>query len=95
MKTETKKMNFFILQAQRFEESRFAAMAILITLQSCLASIAAMFSLQTENTVFLSLAAMTTMGSNALFIAQASAKACIIAFYLCILVNGLIILTNL
>ncbi len=74
-------------QAIRFEEARFALMTILMTAQSCLGSIAAMFALEQDNTVLLALSAAVTMGSNSAFIAQAPGKWCLVIFYLSVLVN--------
>jgi hypothetical protein len=75
-------------QAQHFENARFGWMAILITIQSCLGAIACLYiSHDAAAVVPLAIGAAVTMGSNALFIALASAKVCLIGFYISVLVN--------
>ncbi len=91
---EQRELNWFERQALQFEESRFAAMTILLTLQSCIGSIAVMFALQQEAIIQLCLSAVVTMGANSLFIAQGPAKWCIGSFYVSIILNFTIILFN-
>lgn len=91
---EHTELNWFERQALQFEESRFAAMTILLTLQSCIGSIAVMFALQHDSVIQLSLSAALTMGANSLFIAQSPAKWCLGSFYISIAVNLLIIIFN-
>jgi len=91
---EQKELNWFDRQALQFEESRFAAMTILLTLQSCIGSIAVMFALQHDAVVQLCLSAAVTMGANSLFIAQGPAKWCLGSFYISIIVNLIIIFFN-
>ena len=78
-------------QVKAFEFNRFALMAILITLQSCLGSITAMFSLQHDNYLTLAIVAALTMGANSAFIAQASAKTYLAFFYTSVVVNFVLI----
>jgi len=93
MKTEiTKNTTWFDKQAMKFEETRFAGMAILITAQSCWGSVATMFALKAENVVLLAICAAITMASNAAFIAQANAKWCLRIFYASIVTNLVILL---
>lgn len=74
-------------QVKAFEFNRFALMAILITLQSCIGSLTAMLSLQHDNYVTLAIVAALTMGANSVFIAQAPAKTCLGFFYAGLLIN--------
>ncbi len=71
---------WFTKQAVSFENTRFASMSMLIIVQSCIASV-----------YLLATSAALAMGSNAVFIAQGSAKLCLIIFYLSLLVNILFI----
>lgn len=89
--------SFFNLswQAARFEEARFGWMSILMTAQSCVGAIACMFILlNNAHVVWLALCAAVTMGSNAMFIGLASARACLITFYLSAIVNTVFIILN-
>jgi hypothetical protein len=75
-------------QAAKFERSRFAWMAMLITFQSCLGSITCASILQNHSSdVALATCAMLSMGSNALLIALAPPKWCLVGFYLSVFVN--------
>lgn len=86
---------WFKKQVAKFENARFGWMTIYITAQSCLGAIAVMYVLQNNaNDILLSISAAITMASNALFIAQAPGKWCLITFYLSVLINALIILFN-
>lgn len=87
-------MNWFQKQAASFEKSRFGAMAALLTAQSCFGSIAAMYSLKTESYVLLAICANITMASNGAFIAQVSAKWCLVLFYLSVVTNLVILILN-
>lgn len=84
-------MKWFDKQAADFEISRFGAMTLMITLQSCLGSIAAMYTLATNSFIALGIVAFVTMASNAAFISQVSAKWCLRFFYLSIFVNCLVL----
>jgi len=84
-------MKWFDKQAADFEISRFGAMTLMMTLQSCLGSIAAMYSLVTNSFIALAIVAIVTMTSNAAFISQVSAKWCLRLFYLSIFVNCLVL----
>ncbi len=82
-------------QAQKFEDARFGMMCMYIIIQSCIASIAAMFVLQNHaHIALLSTTAALAMGTNALFIAQGKAKLCLGAFYISVIVNTLFIIFN-
>lgn len=88
-------MNWIKKQEEWFEEARFGAMTLMITFQSCLGSVAAMYALKLDNVVILATVAALTMASNAMFIAQAEAKYCLYAFYTSIVVNTLLLITTL
>ncbi len=86
----------FAEQVRGFEQARFGWMAIMLTLQSCVGAIACMMiQLNGGSVIALSVCAAVTMGSNAMFIALASGRVCLIAFYLSLAVNTAFILTNL
>ncbi len=89
MKTE--KSNWLGTQAIRFEENRYGAMALMMTFQSCLGSVAAMLAMKDDNYLLLSFCAMFTMGANAAFIALAPAKWCLGVFYASVVVNAAVI----
>lgn len=95
MNTQTHTLTWLDKQAMNFEEKRFALMTIYLTVQSCLGGIVAMTALQIDNAPTLIIASAITMGSNALLIAQAPAKWCVIAFYLSIISSALMIAVNL
>jgi len=85
----------FNKQAASFESARFGWMAMAITLQSCLGSVACMFIQQNNASVFMLIAcAGLTMGSNAMFISLAPPKWCVASFYLSLFVNTVFILIN-
>lgn len=93
----SKSQNFltrwFANQQIVFEETRFGRMVIFLTLQSCVGSIAAMLALQNGTGDWaLITAAAVTMWSNSMFIAQASARWCLLIFYLSLVVNTTLIL---
>ena len=92
--TPEKHLNWFQKQSINFEKSRFGAMSALLTFQSCFGSVAAMYSLKTNNFVLLGICAYVTMASNGAFIAQVSAKWCLILFYLSVVTNLTILLIN-
>ena len=90
-------LKWYSLKAQEkgFENARFGWMAILLTLQSCVGAIACMFvSLNGSSITFLAIGAAVTMGSNALFIALASPRLCLLGFYLSIMVNVALVLVT-
>ncbi|MBX7094470.1 MAG: hypothetical protein K1X56_07110 [Flavobacteriales bacterium] len=91
--SESASLGWLELQSQKFEEGRFAWMTILITFQSCLGSIACMYLLKGNSTAWLLAGcAMITMASNAMFIAQAPGKICLLVFYASVLINTLLII---
>lgn len=92
--TSKTKLNWFQKQITSFERSRFGAMAALLTAQSCFGSIAAMYSLKTQSYILLAICANITMASNGAFIAQVSAKWCLILFYLSVFINLGILIIN-
>jgi hypothetical protein len=88
-------MSWFTKQADLFENGRLGLMAILITLQSCVGSIACMYILQNgAGEVPLAVCAALTMGCNAILIAQANAKLCVAALYVSLIINALLIAWN-
>ena len=85
----------FNKQADHFEATRFGMMAMYIVIQSCLASIACMYVLQANASIWqLCTCASLAMASNAVFIAQGSSKMCMATFYLSLVVNSILILMN-
>jgi hypothetical protein len=86
----------FNKQATTFEAGRFGWMAILIMAQSCLGSAACMYILKNNASTFtLATCAAITMGANAMFIALAKPKICLIAFYISVILNTVFIIQNL
>jgi hypothetical protein len=85
-------MSLMERQKQWFEINRFGAMTLMITAQSCLGSVAVMYILKLDNVVMLATVAVVTMASNAMFIAQAEAKYCLITFYMSIIVNTVLLI---
>lgn len=86
---------WFEKQVTNFEKARFFWMTIYITLQSCLGSVAAGLILANNaHVLVLCACAAVTMASNAVFIAQGSAKLCLLTFYSSILLNTIIIILN-
>ncbi|MES2592828.1 MAG: hypothetical protein V4608_13175 [Bacteroidota bacterium] len=93
--TTNVKATWFSKQAENFEKTRLGWMAIYITVQSCVGSIACMYILQNAaNDSMLITAAVLTMLSNAVFIAQGPGKICLAFFYLSIALNALFIVLN-
>lgn len=82
----------FNRQAEAFEKSRFAMMAMLMIIQSCIGSIACMYVLHDTGYWMLAACVFATMGTNALFIAQAEARLCVGMTYVSIFVNTLLII---
>ncbi len=83
-------------QIQYFEKNRYGMMSFYLVLVSCLGSIAVMEVLKvSDSIVLLSLAAGITMASNSACIAQASAKSCVYIFYVALVVNVTIIISQL
>ena len=93
VQSATEKIGWLTKQSQNFEKARFGWMAMYLTMQSCLGSIAAAMLLQNyANDFLLALCAVITMISNAVFIAQASARLCLITFYVSIIINTILII---
>lgn len=87
--------NWFTNQAVKFEKARFFWMAIYITAQSCLGSIACGFILQNgADILMLCTCAAITMMSNAMFIALAPPKVCLAIVYLSFILNTFFIIIN-
>lgn len=83
-------------QMALFEKSRFGLMALMLTAQSCIGGVAAMFIMQNGmNVVELCIVSMATMGANAVMIAQADAKTCIVSFYISNIISIGFIIANL
>jgi hypothetical protein len=88
MKTEINTtQNWFQKQAIQFDQSRFGVMTILITIQSCLGSIAASYAIKEDELFVGTICTAITMASNAAFISQISAKLCLAIFYAGVLLN--------
>jgi len=94
MKEQTNKITWFSNQAAKFEESRYGAMALMLTFQSCLGSAAAMYALKMDSYLLLSFCAVSTMGSNAALIALAPPKWCLAAFYSSVSISLIVIFLN-
>ncbi len=91
----TSNVGWFQNQVIKFENARFFWMAVYLTAQSCIGSIAAGLLLANNaNVVLLCTCAALTMASNSVFIAQGSGKVCLITLYLSVLLNVIIIVTN-
>jgi len=96
MKAEVKtNSNWFESQVDYIENNKFGAMALIMTAQSCWGSIAAMFTLFTQNYVLLGISATVTMATNAAFIAQSPTKIGLIITYVSVLTNLLILIFGL
>jgi hypothetical protein len=84
--------NWLTKRAAKLEKSRFGILAMYNAMQSCVGSIAVMKILQNDAGLFLlGTTTALTMVSNSVFIAQGSSKLCLLAFYLSIVVNNIII----
>ena len=100
MTAKTKTMNnenfivrWFNGQVEEFETSRFGRMVIFLTLQSCVGSVACMLGIQAgAGDWALIVGAGITMWSNAMFIAQTSAKWTLIIFYISLIINTALII---
>lgn len=87
---------WFNEQAIKFEEARFFWMALYMTAQSCLGSVACGFILKNHASIFmLCTCAAITMASNAVLIALGSPKLCLAIVYLSFFLNTIFILINL
>ena len=88
-------MSWLDKQAEKFENARFFWMAVYLTVQSCLGSVACGFILMNDaSIIMLSSCAAITMGCNAVLIAQGPGKWCVLSFYASILVNTIFIIVN-
>lgn len=86
---------WFDKQAAIFEKSRFFWMAIYLTSQSCLGSVACGFILQNNaSTLELGVCAALSMGSNSVLIALGPPKWCLVTVYLSFIVNTIFIIMN-
>lgn len=94
-RTTISRKSWFQRNVEQFEKSRFGMMTILITLQSCIGSIAAMSSLMHSSFILLGICAFITMASNAAFIAQTTSAWCLRFFYASTIINTAIVLINL
>jgi len=82
-------------RALDFENARFFWMAVYITSQSCLGSVACMYILKNNGSdILLATGAMVTMGCNAILIAQGPSKWCLISFYISVILNTILIVLN-
>ncbi len=94
-KTQEIKNNWYQKQLANYEVNRYGAMTLMITLQSCWGSIAAMYSLVNESFISLGIVAVMTLASNAAFIAQSPAKWCLNIFYTSLIVSTIVLFVNL
>ena len=94
-KTQNIKNNWYQKQLANYEANRYGAMTLMITLQSCWGSIAAMYSLVNENFISLGIVAVMTLASNAAFIAQSPAKWCLNTFYASLIISTIVLIINL
>jgi hypothetical protein len=86
---------WFKNQVAKFERSRLGWMAMYITAQSALGSIACMYLLQNNaSDIMLITCAIVTMACNSVFIAQGPGKWCLPLFYISIFLNSIFILLN-
>lgn len=94
METKSEKLtnNWFDKQAQSFEDNRFGATALMIIVQCCWGSAAAMYSLKSDNIILLGLCIIVSMTSNVAFIAPTTPKWCLTFFYTSIITNLFILL---
>lgn len=95
MKT-TVKQTWLDRQVGHFEETPFAAMALIITAQSCWGSIAAAMAVSSTHVfsnVLLMFCAVSTIVTNAVCISQSPARWCIITTLISVSINALIIAT--
>lgn len=88
-------LNWFNRMAVQYDKSRYGAMAIMMTAQSCLGSVACLYILRGDaGTAMLTTGVMATMMSNSLFIAQSPAKWTIAGFIASIVINTALIGLN-
>jgi hypothetical protein len=93
--SQNRSNSWFNEQSIKFEESRFFWMAVYMTAQSCLGSIACGFILQNHAHIFmLCTCAAITMGCNAILIALGPPKLCLTIVFLSFLLNTIFILIN-
>lgn len=84
---------WFTKKAEAFDKGRFVWSTLLLTLQSCLGSVACMYIFKSNaGDTALSLSAIITMVANSVFLAQAPAKWCLAITYFSMLLNLVIIL---
>ena len=88
-------MNWIAKQEEAFDKYRFGAMTLMITIQSCVGGIAAYLCIIQDLWSLVGIAAFLAMGSNALFIAQAKAKLCLIGFYISMVFHTIFIIIGL
>lgn len=87
-------MGFITKQEETFDKYRFGIMSIMVMVQSSYLSLAAYLSILNDNWFFVSIAAVSSMGANAMFLAQAKARVCLIGFWLSMAIGTIIILVN-
>lgn len=88
-------MEWFVKQEEAFDKYRFGAMTLMITIQSCIGGVAAYMAILHDLWSLVGIAAFLSMGSNAMFIAQAKANICIIGFYASVIINTIFIIIGL
>ena len=84
-------MNWIAKQEEEFERNRFGWMSFMIIAQACLAGVVAYLSILENNWFFVTLLAITNMGALSMFLAQASAKICLIRFYISVVTSTVLV----
>ena len=84
---QTTKLNWLDAQAAKVEENLFAYAPMMILVSTCIGSVAAAMIGEQKETLLMFTCVVVSMAANGSFIAQASAKACVIAFLISIVVN--------
>lgn len=79
--------NWFNNLVAKYEAQYFGATALMMTLQSCIGGIAAMYIMQTNNYILLAITVAVTMASNTAFIAQIPAKTALKFFAISVVIN--------
>lgn len=87
-------MGLFTRQELIFDKYRFGLMSVMIMIQSTYASIAAYMSIINGIWVLVGIHAVATMLSNAMFLAQAKPKICLIGFWASIILATIGIVVN-
>lgn len=87
-------MGFIAKQEATFDKYRFGVMCMMIMIQATWGSIAAYLSILNNIWLLVVIATLSAMLANAMFIAQAKAKVCLIGFWLSMVLSTIIIAIN-